>query len=332
MQSIKQQIKDKSVQGAYLIYGEEDYLKDFYTNRIVELCTEEGPVEFNCMKVNTDKIDLDSIAEFTVSTPFMADKKILVIKNSGIFAKANDAVKKFWVETLETLPDYLVIVFCESNVDKRSAIYKAMAKSHTIEEFPLSSEADLINWFARVLKSGNKMMTKDDIAFVIENVGRNMYLLKSEADKLISFTYNKPELISHEDIEACICKSLEGKIFELIDNIIKGDRAKVINGINDLKTLREQPVMIVVLIARQFTLMRRVKAYSQLPFSTIVQKTKQKEFVIKKASGNAKRFTDEELDNAIFMCNKADESIKSGAKEAWLTVEQLAISLMPEKR
>jgi len=220
LQSIKQQIKEKSIQGAYLIYGEEDFLKDFYTQRITELCTEEGPKEFNYMKLGADKLDNDSITEFIVSMPFMSDKKILVLKNSGIFSKANEATKKFWTEIFDTLPDYMVIVFCESNVDKRSALFKAISKNHTAEEFPLSKEADLINWFAKILAQSGKSMTKDDICFVIENVGRNMYLLKSEAEKLISFTANKEGLISHEDVEVCICKSLEGKVFELIDNII----------------------------------------------------------------------------------------------------------------
>lgn len=330
MQSIKQQLKDNSIHGAYLIYGEEDFLKDYYSNRIEEICTREGPKEFNCMKINSDKPDNDAIAEFIVSMPFMSDRKILLLKNSGIFSKANEATKKFWTEILDTLPDYMVIVFCESNIDKRSSLYKAMAKSHTVEEFPLSKEAELINWFARILAQHGKSMTKDDICFVIENVGRNMYLLKSEAEKLVSFTADKDELISHKDVEACICKSLEGKVFDLIDNIISRNRIKVINGIHDLKTLREQPVMIVALIFRQFSILRKIKVLEDAPVSVIAQKTKLRDFVVKKNLSQLKRFTMDELDNAIFMCNKTDENIKSGLSEPWLAVEKLAISLMTE--
>ncbi len=330
MQSIKQQIKEKSIQGAYLIYGEEDFLKDFYTKRITELCTEEGPKEFNYMKLATDKLDNNAITEFIVSMPFMSDKKILVLKNSGIFSKANEATKKFWTEIFDTLPEYMVIVFCESNVDKRSALFKAISKNHTAEEFPLSKEADLINWFAKILAQSGKSMTKEDICFVIENVGRNMYLLKSEAEKLISFTANKDGLISHEDVEACICKSLEGKVFELIDNITYGNKSKVIDGIRDLKTLREQPVMIIALIFRQFSLLRKVKVYENEPVSVIAQKTKLRDFVVRKNLAQLKRFTTDDLDNAIFMCNKTDESIKSGMCEQWLALEKLAISLMKD--
>ncbi len=330
MQSIKQQIKENSIKGAYLFYGEEDFLKDYYSARIVDLCTQEGPKEFNYMKVNSDKLDNDAITEFIVSMPFMADKKVLMLKNSGIFAKANDATKKFWTETLDTLPDYMVVVFCESNIDKRSALYKAISKNHTVEEFPLSKEADLINWFARILKQHGKSMTKDDICFVIENVGRNMYLLKSEAEKLVSFTADKDELISHDNVEACICKSLEGKVFDLIDNITNGNRSKVIDGIRDLKTLREQPVMIVALIFRQFSILRKIKVLEGASIAEIAQKTKLRDFVVKKNLSQLKRFNMDDLDNAIFMCNKTDENIKSGLSEPWLAVEKLAISLMKD--
>ncbi len=328
MQSIKQQIKDNSIHGAYLLYGEEDFLKDFYSDKIIDLCTQEGPKEFNSMKINSDKIDTDAVAEFILSMPFMADKKVLMIKNSGIFSKANDAVKKFWTETFDTLPEYMVIVFCESSVDKRSVLYKAISKSHTAEEFPLSKEADLINWFARLLKQHGKMLTKEDISFVIENVGRNMYLLKNEAEKLAAFTAEKEELISHEDVEICICKSLEGKVFDLIDNITNGKRAKVIEGIQDLKTLREQPVVIVALIFRQFSILRKIKVMEGEPISAIAQKTKLRDFVVRKNLSQLKRFTLDQLNEAIFACSKTDESIKSGLCEPWLAVEKLAISLM----
>ncbi len=328
MPDIKQQIKDKSVKGIYLLYGEEDFMKDFYADKITELCTQEGPKEFNCMKLNTEKPDNDAITEFVVSMPFMSDTKILVLKNSGIFSKSNDATKKFWTDIFDTLPDYMVIVFCETNVDKRSALFKAVSKNHTAEEFGLAKESDLINWFARILLQSGKSMTKEDICFIIENVGRNMYLLKNEADKLIAFTSGKEELISREDIEACICKSLEGKVFDLIDNITAGRKSKVIEGIRDLKTLREQPVMIIALIFRQFSILRKTKVFENEPTSVIAQKTKVPDFVVRKNLSQLKRFTLDELENAIYMCNEADENIKTGLCEPWLALEKLAVSLM----
>ena len=328
MKTIKEQIKEKSISGAYLMYGEEDFLKDYYCKQITDMCLMDGIREFNYMKVNSDKIDLNVITDFVISLPMMSDKKVLVLKNTGIFSKANDAVKKFWTEIFDDMPEYMVIVFVENTVDKRSSLYKAISKNHTVEEFPLSSENELINWFARYIAKDNKSMTKEDIAFVIESVGRNMYLLKNEADKLISYTMGKDGLISHEDVEASICKSLEGKVFALIDNIVAKDKSKAISKINDLKTLKEQPVMIIALIFRQFSIMRKIKILEGRQLSEIAQKTKQRDFVVKKSLSQLKGFSLHDLNNAIKMCNKADEDIKSGASEPWLTVEKLTVSLM----
>lgn len=328
MKTIKEQIKEKSVSGAYLMYGEEDFLKDYYCKQLSDMCLMDGIREFNYMKVNSDKIDLNAITDFVVSLPMMSDKKVLVLKNTGIFAKANDAVKKFWTEIFDDMPEYMVIIFVENTVDKRSSLYKAISKSHTAEEFPLSNENELINWFARYIAKDNKSMTKEDIAFVIESVGRNMYLLKNEADKLIAYALGKDGLISHEDVEACICKSLEGKVFALIDNIVSKDKSKAISRINDLKTLKEQPVMIIALIFRQFSILRKVKVLEGRQLSEIAQKTKQRDFVIKKNLSQLKGFSLKDLDSAISMCVKADEDIKSGASEPWLTLEKLTVSLM----
>lgn len=329
MKSIKDQIKEKSVSGAYLIYGEEDYLKDFYTDSIVKLCTEEGPVEFNMLKINNEKIDNDKIAEFMLSFPFMADKKVLVIKNSGIFAKASESDVKFWLDTLSNLPEYGVVVFCENDVDKRKSLYKAMASKHTVEEFPLQKEAELISWFARRLASGGKKMTKEDISFVIENVGTSMYLLIGEAEKLIAYTKDTEELISRKAVEECICRNLEGRIFELVDNIVAGKSEKVIQGISDLKTLKEQPLVLVALIFRQYSLLRKIKVL-QKDYSVyeIASRTKTRDFVVKKHISTAKKFSLDALDNALFLCKGADDDIKGGLCEPWLVVEKLATALM----
>ena len=328
MADIKQQIKEKSFKGAYLLYGEEDFLKDYYSSTIADICTAEGPKEFNLMKLNTKDIDTDSVSEFILSLPFMADRKVLLLKNTDIFSKSSESAKKFWLDIFENLPDYAILIFSENNVDKRSSLFKAISKNHIAEEFPLSKDADLVNWFARILQKGGKSMTKDDIYFVIENVGRNMYLLKNEADKLISFTANGPELISHDDVEKCICKSLEGKIFALIDDITAGNRQKVTEGIRQLKILREKPVVIVSLVFRQFSNLRKIKVMEGAPISEIAQKTKLRDFVVRKNLSQMKRFSLSDLDNAIFLCNEADMNIKQGLCDPWLTVERLAIKIM----
>lgn len=328
MSVIKEHIKNKSVGGVYLIYGEEAFLKDYYSDKIIDICTSDGPAEFNLMKVNSDRIDTNEITEFAVSMPFMSGKKVLYLKNTGLFSKANEAMKKFWTELFSELPEYLVIVFNESTVDKRSALFKAVSKNHTAEEFPLSRENELINWFARILQKDGKAMAKDDICFVIENVGRNMYLLKSEAEKLIAYTANSDGLITREDAEKCVCKSLEGKIFELIDDITAGNRKKAIDGIADLKALKEQPVVVVALIFRQFSNLRKIKAMEGATVGEIASKTKLRDFVVRKNLSQLKHFSRKQLDEAIFMCNEADRSIKSGLCEPWLAVEKIAISLM----
>ena len=155
-----------------------------------------------------------------------------------------------------------------------------------------------------------------------------MYLLKNEADKLISFTANGPELIPHEDVERCVCKSLEGKVFALIDDITAGNRKKVTEGIRQLKTLREKPVVIISLVFRQFSNLRKIKVMEGASVSEIAQKTKLRDFVVRKNLSQLKRFSVSDLDNAIFLCNEADINIKQGLCDPWLAVERLAIKIM----
>jgi len=36
MQTLKQQLKDKAIEGVYLLYGEETYVRDNYIDRMME--------------------------------------------------------------------------------------------------------------------------------------------------------------------------------------------------------------------------------------------------------------------------------------------------------
>lgn len=52
---------------------------------------------------------------------------------------------------MKALPDYLYLVFCESEVDKRSRMYKAVKACGSIGEFKQQDEKTLMRWAAGIL-------------------------------------------------------------------------------------------------------------------------------------------------------------------------------------
>ena len=153
MKNIINDIKNNSIKPLYLLTGEEIYLMEHYLHELTNAVTGGEADDFNSMVVSREHTDEMSIYSFVESYPFMCDRKVLIIRNTGILKKATEEEKKYFPKLLESIPDYCVIIFYEPELDKRSAIYKAICKYGYVAEFPLQKGVALTNWVAKALKS-----------------------------------------------------------------------------------------------------------------------------------------------------------------------------------
>jgi len=101
MQRIKTDIKCNNFKNVYLIFGPETYLIDYYTNQIISANVDEDSKEFNLLSFSAQIPEESEIDSFINSYPFMVEKKVLCVRNSGIFKKSNEATKNFWTEVIE---------------------------------------------------------------------------------------------------------------------------------------------------------------------------------------------------------------------------------------
>lgn len=157
---LKFQISENKLQKMYIFYGDEEYLKEFYIKKIEALVPDCGLAEYN-------RIVINGVQEYSVyddvweEMPVMTDRRLLVIRDSNIFTTRrsgdivppNDEQKQFWTEKFKRLSDDTVVIFCEKNVDARSALFKAASKAGFAVKCDFLSDADLK---AVGSKKGNK--------------------------------------------------------------------------------------------------------------------------------------------------------------------------------
>ena len=96
---------------------------------------------------------------------------------------------------------------------------------------------------------------------------------------------------------------------------------------HDLLTLKEPPMGILALIARQFNLMLQVKELQQKNVHSrqIADKVGLAPFIVQKYEKQASRFKIRELKEALGACVAADEAVKTGRMNDVLSVELLII-------
>ena len=321
MPSIKEDLKNGSFRSVYLLWGEEDFLRDFYKKSLTDKTVDKATFDFNYKEYNQRHPDNDEVEDFLNSYPFMADKKLLYIKNSGLLKSASESDKKFWSKILSDVPDYAIIVFSETSVDKRNAIYKEINKSFLAEEFPLQKKQDLISWVSRYIGQYQKSMSADTIEYFLDCCTNKMYLLKNELEKLASFRHNEKS-ITRADIDKCCCKVPESTVWELIDDALAGKTKEAALKLGELKFQRQEPIPVNAAIFSKYSTLRKEKLLSMtLSSREIAAKTGQKEYFVKLHLGQIKNLSLEYFDKVLSLCAEADRRIKQGYADGWTEIE-----------
>ena len=161
----------------------------------------------------------------------------------------------------------------------------------------------------------------------IARVGNDMERLKSELDKLISFTLDK-DIIEEEDIKAITSISLTNRIFELVKSITNNKIQDALDIYEDLVALKEPPLKIMILITRQFNQLLQIKELIAAGFNEkdIISNMKLNPYVVKNLMRQARGFDMAMLLSYVKNAIELEEAIKQGNINDKLALEMLMLT------
>ena len=87
MKRINEDIKTGNFKQMYLLCGEEDYLRNQYRNRLKDALLNGGDT-MNLSIYEGKDINQAQIIDKAEEVPFFADRRIIIIENSGLFKNA----------------------------------------------------------------------------------------------------------------------------------------------------------------------------------------------------------------------------------------------------
>lgn len=320
MKNIKEHIKYNQFKPVYLLYGTESYLKKLYKDKLKDAILGDGD-EMNYSYFEGKNIDTAQIISAAQTLPFFADRRLIIIENSGLFKSQSDLA-----DYIKSFPDTTHIVFVETEVDKRNRLYKAVKDIGTISEMNGMDETNLKLWVATLLNKDKKKITGDNILYLLSKTGTDMENIQNEVEKLICYAYDR-EVITAEDIDAVCTTQISGKIFAMIDAIGNKKQQQALDLYYDLLALKEKPMSILFLITRQFNILIQVKDLATLGYNNTVisQKTGLMPFTISKYIAQGKNFSTKTLKEALQNCAETEELIKTGRLIDTIGVELLIV-------
>lgn len=317
MKNLVQDIKTNDFKNIYLLYGEEEYLKKQYKKKLQDaLISPEDTV--NLTVYEGKNISVQELIDQAETMPFFADRRLLVIEDSGFFKSASAELAGY----LEQVPETTYFMFVESEVDKRQKMYKAVQKKGRIVEFATQNEETLIRWILGILKKENKNITRSSMELFLEKTGTDMNNIAMELEKLLSYTMDR-DVITAEDIEAICTVQTVNKIFDMINAVADGKRKKALDLYYDLLALKEPPMRILFLLTRQFNLLMQTKELQSTGYDakSIASKLSVQPFVARNCTRQAAAFSLETLKMLVKSCIDAEEAVKTGNLNEKLAVE-----------
>ena len=317
MEQLLKDLNQQTFKSAYLLCGEEAYLRNQYKKRLRDAMTEEGDT-MNYSYYEGKDINPRAVIDMAETLPFFAERRVLMIENSGFFKNKCDELADY----VSTIPESTCLIFVETEIDKRNRLYKEVKKYGRVVEFGVQKEDTLIKWILGMLKKEGKSITKETLQLFLSKTGSDMQTIKNELDKLVAYTEGR-EVITSQDVEQVCVAQTTNKIFEMINAIAEGNQKKALELYEDLLSLKEPPMRILFLIARQFHQLYQLKLLAKegVAPSEIAKQAGIMPFAMKKYQAQAKSFTEEELREAVEECVAGEEAVKTGAMGDRLSVE-----------
>lgn len=324
MKELKNDLKTGQFKRIYLFHGEEKYLIQHYERQLRDKIVPPSYETMNLDIYNGKAVSATTIADACATLPFLNEYRLVVVRDSHLFSPGRkDETEKFAAFVPE-IPDTTVLIFVEDSIDKRNRLYKMAAGAGRLCEFKTPSEKELTTWIMNVCTKQGKKISPAAASVLLRTVAHSMDAIKGELDKLIAYTGREME-IRTEDIRTVCTVSLEAKIFDLVEAVGSKKTELALIQFSNLLLMKEQPIMILSMIARQFRLILQSKILHENGLSSdeIASALSARGFVIKECLRQAVNFKKSVLLRAIEDCAEADMSIKTGRISDKLAVETL---------
>ncbi len=318
MKSLNEDLKTGNFKQVYLLYGDEGYLKKQYKQRFIKAMLPEGDT-MNYAYYEGKNTDVKEVIDLAETLPFFAERRLILFENTGYFKSAGGAEL---ADYIKDMPDTTYFIFIESEVDKRSKLYKAVKAKGHIVELTTQDETTLKRWVASLLRREQKQMSDPDIRYFLEKVGTDMENIQRELEKVVCYALDREQII-REDIDAVCVTQITNHIFDMVNAVADGNRRRALDLYYELLALKEPPMRILFLMIRQYRMLFQVKALAAQGYGRkdIASKAGLHPFAAGKYMEQAKRFRMGQLRAVMEDGAETEQRVKTGLLSDNLAVE-----------
>lgn len=250
----------------------------------------------------------DKMAGSIQSMPFLSPRKLVVLREPGKQKAFAEAI----AETVKDIPDTTDLIIYEPKLDKRGSYYKTLKKLTDFRELADLDAAGLARWASDYAKQHDGALSLADAKKLIDRVGTNQQMIRSELDKLLAYD---PAITTHT-IELLTEPMPQSTVFELLDAAFAGNTKKAFALYSEQRALKVEPQAIIAMLAWQLHVLAVVKTGTNHTPDSIAKESKLNPYVIRKSQGMARRLTLGQIKQLIAALLELDIQLKRTSVDA----------------
>ena len=216
--SLRTAIDAGSFDSVYVLFGDEDYIKEEVLRLLLARAVDVAMRDFNVDICRGPELDAAGLRGLLEQLPMMADRRVIVVREAQALKKAPLAV----LDQYLTNPSRDIVLVLMLPADEEPP-KTWPARGTTCECKPLSEDG-VMKWIAHHLQETlHGSIAPDAATLLVSHVGNDLAQLAGELDKLLSYT-NGGE-ITTEAVQAVVGIRHGETLADLLDCVAVRDAA-----------------------------------------------------------------------------------------------------------
>lgn len=341
----------------YLLHGPDELLRSERLDAIRAALGEPELAELSTSTLDGRKASVAEVCYHCDVMPFLTARRLVIVSGllaqlkrrqqggkkkadaaeageSGKGAVRADADRDALLSYLPGMPPTTDLALVETeSVARNERPYKELARlaeagraEIVLCEAP--EERDLPDWVLRRAKHRGGAIERDAAFDLATSIGRNLRLLDSELDKLVTYRGGAGP-IRREDVRLLTPYTQEANIFDMVDAIGQQDGSKAVRLLTELQRDGAAPLYLLSMVVRQFRILVQVADQMSLGLGKeeIAKAIGLHPFPTQKAMEQCRRWRMSDLEAAYDKLLAADLAIKTGKLPDDLALDLLVVEL-----
>ena len=299
----------------YLFFGDEKY---DLNQRIEKIKKEFNNLELGINLFYIDSNNIQELPNVFEEVSFFGSQKLVIIRDTKL---------KFDVDIItKNENSEITIIIVEDSIDKRTTQYKTLQKIAEIEEFKTMDSYKAIEYIIKTLKLYNVTISKENATYMESICADDKTNIINELQKLVNYLDDE-KVVTKEIIDKVCSKTFNSKIFDLLDDIVRKNKNKALDELQELLNQKEPIVKIYIMLYKQIKQLYLIKLAKNNKVTDVAKYLKINPYVYNNLSRVTDSFSLADLKKIIYIFDDYDEKTKIGEMDFELGLKKIILSM-----